>query len=46
MENHNNLEYIIDQLTLKFGKKNRWKDFQILGMKVDHLVKLGLLKIQ
>jgi len=46
MENHSNFDAIIEQLCLKFGKKNRWKDFQILGRKIDHLVKLGLYKIQ
>jgi hypothetical protein len=29
----------------KFGERNRWKDFEILGRKIDHLVKMGINKM-
>lgn len=37
---------MIENLRTKFGESPKWNDFEILGRKIDHLIKLGLDKLQ
>ena len=41
-----NSEFIIENLNTQFGESYRWQDFQILAKKLDHLLILGLDKLQ
>ncbi len=41
-----NTEAIHEQLKIRFGLKNKWKDFELLSRKIDVLVKTGLGKLQ
>jgi hypothetical protein len=41
-----NSDFIIENMKVKFGESDKWRDFQILGRKLDHLIILGLDKMQ
>ena len=37
---------MIEILKARFGDSDKWRDFQIVGKKIDHLIKLGLDRLQ
>ncbi len=39
-------ETICDRLKEKYGPSIKWRDFEVLGRKIDQLIKYALIKLQ
>lgn len=39
-------ELICDKLKEQYGANAKWRDFEVLGRKIDQLIKFALIKLQ